>query len=84
MAATDSSRRTRWLDADVPDKPVRLRDRLKALAADLESGTEALCEHLEEHRCLGKCGEARQLAQVASDAQYQLGMTRFLNEDDDG
>jgi len=82
MPEASPSRRTRWLDGDAPERPVRLQDRLRKLAADLETATEAVREHLEACGCRGAgCGEARQLAQVASDAQYQLAMTRFLNED---
>ena len=72
----------------MPDaQPVPLRSHLKELQAALDDASEALLAHGQEHRCqqlysTTECEESARIAGLVSDAQYQLSMTRFLNEGD--
>jgi hypothetical protein len=64
------------------DREPTLRERLKALQSDVDEAEESHHEHLRKHPCRGRCKTARELGEKVADAQYQLGMTRFLNEGD--
>jgi hypothetical protein len=58
-----------------------LRETLKALQAEVEQAEESHLAHLRRHPCRGRCKTALDLGKVVADAQYRLGMTRFLNDE---
>ena len=58
-----------------------LRERLKSLQSDVDEAEESHLAHLRKHSCRGRCETARELGGKVADAQYQLGVTRFLNEE---
>jgi hypothetical protein len=63
-------------------QPSSLRARLRELQAELDEASDAVLGHLRDHGCQGKdCAEAKALSDRVADAQYQLNMTRFLNEE---
>lgn len=63
------------------DRPLSLRRHLRELKAALDDATLAYQSHLESCGCRGFCLKAGDLQYVLAQAQYQLNMTRFLNED---
>lgn len=69
------------MTTDPAARPLPLRSHLRDLQAALDDATEASLTHHRAHGCHGSCPEARELESAAGDAQYQLGMTRFLNEE---
>jgi hypothetical protein len=64
-------------------QPSSLRGRLRELQAEFDEASDAVLGHLRGHGCQGKgCAEALHRHLALADAQYQLNMTRFLNEDE--
>lgn len=63
------------------DPEPTLRETLKAMRAEVDEAEESHHEHLRRHPCRGRCKTALQLGEKVAGAQYQLGMTRFLNEE---
>jgi hypothetical protein len=68
--------------------PVSLPRRLRELQAELDEAAGACMAHCRDHGCrrghhnlASTCDEAQALAERLEDAQYQLSMARFLNED---
>jgi len=62
--------------------PVSLRSHLRMLKAGLDESARLQTEHLKACSCRGTCAEARRLARLVLDSEYQLQMSRFLNEAD--
>jgi hypothetical protein len=63
--------------------PLSLRSHLRELQAALDESAAAHFAHRREHHCReGTCAEGKKLAEVVSERQYALSMTRFLNEAD--
>lgn len=64
--------------------PLSLRSHLRDLQAALDEAASAHLSHRRDHGCReGRCREGKQLAAAVSDADWQLGMTRFLAEEED-
>ena len=69
--------------ADPDACPLSLRVHLRELQADLDAAAAGYFAHRREHSCKeGTCTEGKQLADLVSEAQSALSMTRFLNEED--
>ena len=63
--------------------PSSLRTHLRDLQAALDDAAAAHLAHRQEHGCReGMCPEGKRLAGRVAEADWQLGMTRFLNEAD--
>ena len=62
--------------------PVSLRSHLRMLKAGLDESARLQTEHLESCGCRSTCAEARRLGRLVLDSEYQLQMSRFLNEAD--
>ena len=61
---------------------IPLREHLKGLQTVLDEAAADHLAHRQEHQCrVGTCEVGAQLAARVAEAQGQLGMTRFLNED---
>lgn len=71
------------MTADPDARPVSLRSHLRDLQATRDEAGRLLREHLTEHACRGTCTEGRRLAGLLADHDYQIQLTRFLNEDTD-
>jgi hypothetical protein len=71
------------MTADPDARPVSLRSHLRMLKAGLDEAARVQTDHLEVCGCRGTCAEARRLARLVLDSEYQLQMTRFLNEETD-
>jgi hypothetical protein len=72
------------MTADPDARPVSLRTHLRELQTALDG---AAAEHFAHRRaCHCKegsgCTEGRQLSARVAEAQWQLGMVRFLNQED--
>jgi hypothetical protein len=68
--------------ADPATHPLSLRVHLRDLQRALDEAAAGHFAHRREHGCReGTCAEGKRLAQVTSDAQFALSMTRFLNDD---
>jgi hypothetical protein len=70
------------------NSPVSLPRRLRELQAELDDAADACMAHCRDHGCrrghhnlASTCDEAKALTERLEDAQYQLNMARFLNED---
>jgi hypothetical protein len=68
--------------ADPAVHPQSLRAHLRELQAALDESASLQAEHLGTCGCRGTCTEARRLARIVAGAEFQLQMTRFLNEAD--
>jgi hypothetical protein len=67
------------LAQDAP--PSSLRVHLRSLQAELDQAAADHLAHREEHGCqVGGCPVGRRLAGHVTEAQGQLGMTRFVND----
>lgn len=67
------------------DREPSLREHLDTLQAALDEASRQQMFHIAEHHCRpghGDCRAGDYWARQVSAAQYRLGMTRFLNEDD--
>lgn len=66
--------------------PVSLRSHMRSLQAELDEAAAAHLAHRREHGCRAGsgCREGRELAERASSAQRNLGVSRFLNNDESG
>lgn len=64
--------------------PSSLRVHLRELAAALDEAAAANLAHRQEHGCKegSGCVAGMLLAEGVAALQHELGMTRFLNEDD--
>lgn len=71
------------MTADPGIRPPSLRSHLRMLKAGLDESARLQLEHLEACGCRGTCTEARRLARLVLDSEFQLQMTRFLNEETD-
>lgn len=59
---------------------IPLRVLLKEMSDDLNQAVDIHLAHLKRCGCRGHCKAARALGEQVADAQYRLGVTRFLNE----
>jgi hypothetical protein len=66
-----------------PSHPQSLRSVLRGLQAALDDAAAAHFAHRREHGCRegSGCEAGRLLSERVAEAQGQIGMVRFLNED---
>jgi hypothetical protein len=71
------------MTADPDARPVSLRSHLRELQRALDDAAAEHFAHRQACHCKegSGCTEGRQLASRVADAQFTLGITRFLNED---
>lgn len=71
------------MDLAQHDPPASLRVHLRDLQAQLDQAAAGHLAHRQAHGCRERsgCEEGKALAGQVAEAQGQLGMTRFLNDE---
>jgi uncharacterized membrane-anchored protein len=70
------------MTADPGTHPPSLRTVLREAQRALDDAAAEHFAHRREHRCReGSCAEGKRLAEITGTRQWELSMTRFLNED---